>query len=180
MAHDRYLLELLDTCLKTIERQTRRLDHEAQEDRETLRLIQHELHTIAEELQSPPTLPPPPPSNLATSISFKETSMLPTTGGNTLVYTGTLAPAGSVFAPDATFTVSSNDPAVLPTVDATGLIVTVPLPTGWVESTTTPLAIAYTSASISTGQTLTATITPSAPPPPPPVLATSIGFTQTT
>jgi hypothetical protein len=172
---DRYLLELIDTCLKTIERQTKRIEQADREDLDTLRLIQHELHVIAQELQ-----PLPPPSTLATSISFQETSMLPTVGGNTLVYTGTLAPPGSVFAPDATFTVSSNDPAVVPTVDATGLIVSIPLPTGWVESTTTPLAISYVSASISTGQTLSATITPSAPPPPPPVLATSIAFAQTT
>jgi len=177
--HNHYLLELLDTLLKTIERQTRRLDHEAEEDRETLHLILRELKRIAQELQPPSH--PPPPSNLATSIVFKENSMLSTTGGNTLVYTGTLAPAGSVFAPDATFTASSNDPAVVPTVDATGLVVTVPLPTGWVESTTTPLAISYVmSASINTGQTLSATITPSAPPPPPPVLATSVAFSQTT
>ena len=103
--------------------------------------------------------------------------MLSTIGGNTLVYTGTLAPAGSVFAPDATFTVTSNDAAVLPTVDATGLVVTVPLPSGWVESATTPLAIAYASASVSTGQALTAAIVPSAPPAP---LATGITFQQTT
>ena len=115
--------------------------------------------------------------NLSTSVTFKEITMLPTTGGNTLIYTGTLAPAGSVLAPDFAATVTSNDPAVLPTVDATGLIVTVPLPAGWVESTTTPLAIAYATTSASTGQALSATITPSAPPS---NLATSINFNQTT
>ena len=50
-------------------------------------------------------------------------------------------------------------------------------PTGWVESTTTPLAIAYATTSASTGQALSATITPSAPPS---NLATSINFNQTT
>jgi hypothetical protein len=113
----------------------------------------------------------------AISISFKEITMLPTTGGNTLVYTGTLSPVGSVLAPDFVATVTSNDPAVLPTVDATGLIVTVPLPAGWVESTTTPLAITYATTSASTGQALSATITPSAPPAP---LATGVTFVQTT
>lgn len=102
--------------------------------------------------------------------------MLPTVGGNTLVYTGTLAPAGSVLATDFVATVTSNDPSVLPTVDPTGLIVTVPLPAGWVESTTTPLAIAYATTSATTGQALSATITPSAPVD----LATSIVFNQTT
>lgn len=102
--------------------------------------------------------------------------MLPTVGGNTLVFTGTLSPAGSVYPSDTTFTVTSNDPAVLPTVDATGLIVTVPLPTGWVESTTTPLAIDYAAASVSTSLSITATITPTAAV----VLPTGITFVQTT
>ena len=114
-------------------------------------------------------------SIFATDVMFKEISMNPTEGGYTLIYSGTLAPAGSVFAPDATFTVTSNDPAVSPTVDSTGLIVTIPLPAGWVEDIVTPLAIDYASASASTGQALTAVITPSAPPP---ALATSISFQQ--
>ncbi|MGC1583321.1 MAG: hypothetical protein WA766_17685 [Candidatus Acidiferrales bacterium] len=171
--HNRYLLELIETTLKVIERITRRLDHDVEEDRETLRLIQRELRTIVKELQ-------PPALILATSISFQENSMNPTQAGQSQVFTGTLAPAGSILAPDAAVTVTSNDPAVQPTLDSTNLIVSVTYPAGWTESTTIPLAFVYTSASISTGQTLTATITPSAPPPPPPVLATSIGFAQTT
>jgi hypothetical protein len=115
-------------------------------------------------------------SQLSTAIAFQETTMLPTTGGNTLIYTGMLAPAGSVLAPDFVATVTSNDPAVSPSVDSTGLIVTVPLPTGWVESTTTPLEIAYATTSASTGQALSASITPSAPV----TLASSISFAQTT
>ena len=104
--------------------------------------------------------------------------MLSTTGGNTLIYTGTLSPVGSVLAPDFVATATSNDPAVLPTVDATGLIVTVPLPSGWVENASLPLSIAYATTSASTSQALAATITPSAP-----VtgnLATAIDFAQTT
>jgi hypothetical protein len=112
----------------------------------------------------------------STSISFKEITMLSVEAGNTLIYTGTLAPVGSILAPDFIATVTSNDPAILPTVDATGLIVTVPLPAGWVESTTTPLAIVYSTTSASTGQALSATITPGAET----VLATSIAFAQTT
>jgi hypothetical protein len=107
-----------------------------------------------------------------TSIVFKEITMLPTIGGNTLVYTGTLSPVGSLFTTE-TFTVTSNDPAVLPTVDATGLIVTVPLPAGWVENAATPLAITYTTTAPAS---LTATITPSAPA----VTPTGISFVQTT
>ncbi len=113
---------------------------------------------------------------LATNISFRETTMLPVQAGNTLVYTGTLTPAGSILAPDFVATVTSNDPAVVPTVDPTGLIVTVPLPAGWVESTTTPLAITYATTSASTGQALAGTITPGAET----VLATGVTFAQTT
>lgn len=102
--------------------------------------------------------------------------MLPTTGGNTQVFTGTLVPAGSSYPSDSTFTVTSNDPAVTPTVDATGLIVTGPLPAGWVESTTTPLAYSYAAVSASNpGFSITATITPSAPV----SLPTAITFAQT-
>lgn len=103
--------------------------------------------------------------------------MLPTVGGNTQIFTGTFVPAGSVAPSDAAFTVTSNDPAVIPTVDSTGLVVTVPLPTGWVESTTTPLAIAYAAASASNPtMAVSATITPSAPPA---ALPTGITFVQT-
>lgn len=117
---------------------------------------------------------------LATSVTFKGDSMNPTEAGQTQVFTGTLSPAGSVLATDAVATITSNDPAVSPSLDSTQLIVSVTYPAGWVESTTTPLEFAYATTSASTGQALSATITPSAPPPPAPVLATSIGFAQTT
>ena len=106
--------------------------------------------------------------------------MNPTQAGQTQVFTGTLAPSGSVLATDAVATITSNDPAVTPTLDSTQLIVTVTYPAGWVESTTTPLSFAYATTSVSTGQALAATIVPSAPPVVAPVLATSIAFAQTT
>ena len=116
-----------------------------------------------------------------TRITFKEITMLPTEAGNTLVYTGTPQPAGSSFPSGTSFNVVSNDPAVIPAVDATGLIVTVPLPLGWVENTTTPLAITYTASGITpvpaSGPTeVTATITPSVEA----VTPTGIAFVQTT
>ena len=113
---------------------------------------------------------------LSTHISFSETTMNPTQAGQTQVFTGTLAPAGSVLASDAVATITSNDPAVTPTLDSTQLIVSVTYPAGWVESTTTPLAFTYATTSASTSQALSATITPSAPPS---NLATSITFAQT-
>jgi hypothetical protein len=101
----------------------------------------------------------------------------PTQAGQTQIFTGTLSPAGSVLASDAVATVTSNDPVVTPTLDSTQLIVSVTYPSGWVESTTTPLLFAYSTSSASTGQALSATIAPSAPPS---NLATSITFVQTT
>lgn len=132
---------------------------------EILEVLRHISHQLAKLIPHPPV-----------SITFQEITMLPTQGGNTLVFTGTLAPAGSAYPSDTTFTVTSNDPAVSPTVDASGLVVTVPLPDGWVESTTTPLAIEYQATSASGSVSISATITPSAPV----VLPTSISFQQTT
>lgn len=103
--------------------------------------------------------------------------MLPTIGGNTLVFTGTFVPAGSVPPTDAVYAATSSDPAVLPTVDSTGLIVTVPLPAGWVEGQT--LVITRTASSVSVpAWTLSDAITPSAPPAA--NLPTSTTFIQTT
>src|ERR1039457_6158831 len=89
--------------------------------------------------------------------------MNPTAAGQTQVFTGTLSPVGSVLAPDAVATITSNDSAVSPTLDSTNLSVSVTYPSGWNESTTTPLAFAYATSSASTGQALSATITPGAP-----------------
>lgn len=115
-------------------------------------------------------------SNFPTSISFKETTMLPPVAGNTLVYTGTLSPAGAAFPSDTTFNLVSSDPTVTPTVDATGLIVTIPLPSTFVDNPATPFNVVYTAASASDGGSITATITPSVPA----AFPTGIAFTQTT
>jgi uncharacterized protein YjdB len=112
-----------------------------------------------------------------TAITFQETSMNPTQAGQTQVFTGTLVPAGATYPSDTTFTLTSNDPAVAPTVDSTGLVVSVTYPAGWVESTTTPLAFSYTAASVSENGSISATITPSAPPA---AFPTGITFAQTT
>lgn len=113
-----------------------------------------------------------------TRIIFKEISMNPTEAGQTQVFTGTLAPVGSAFPTDAVFAITSNDTAVSPSVDATGLVVSATYPEGWVESTATPLAFSYLATSPSNPSfSLPATITPSAPPV---ALPTSITFAQTT
>ena len=110
--------------------------------------------------------------------------MLSAVGGNTLVFTGTIAPSGAAFPAGTTFGVVSSDPTVSPTVDATGLIVTIPLPAGFVDNPASPLTVTYTAAGIapipSTSPTsLTATITPTVPIPPTPT-PTGITFEQTT
>jgi hypothetical protein len=120
----------------------------------------------------------PTPTEFPTSTTFQERTMLPTIGGNTQVFTGTFTPAGSVPPADAVYAATSNDPAVSPTVDASGLVVTIPLPAGWVESATTPLAITRTASSVSVPTwTLSDVIVPSAPPAP---LPTGTTFVQTT
>ena len=116
--------------------------------------------------------------HVPTSTMFEEITMLPTIGGNTQIFTGTFVPAGSIPPLDAVYVVTSNDSAVSPTVDATGLIVTGALPAGWVESTATPLAYTRTASSAANPQwTLSDVIIPSAPPAPFP---TSTTFQQTT
>jgi hypothetical protein len=139
------------------------------------KIIARELGRIADRL---PPITPPPTAPTPTRTSFTEITMLPTIGGNTQIFTGTFVPAGSVPPTDAVYAVTSNDPAVSPTVDPTGLIVTGPLPAGWVESTTTPLAYTRTASSVSVPTwTLSDIITPSALPA---GLPTSTTFVQTT
>jgi hypothetical protein len=119
------------------------------------------------------------PKKLPTSTRFTETTMNPTEAGQSQVFTGTFVPAGSVPPPDAQYAISSNDPAVAPTVDATGLIVSVTYPPApWAESETEPLAFTRTASSVSVPSwSLSDVITPSAPPAP---LPTSTTFVQTT
>jgi hypothetical protein len=139
--------------------------------------IEYRLKTIEEYLwQIRHILEKVCPPETPTNISFKETSMLPPVAGNTLVYTGTLSPAGAVFPSDSVFAVTSSDPTVTPTVDATGLIVTIPLPSTFVDNESSPFSVTYTATSASTSMSLSATITPSIPA----VVPTGITFAQTT
>lgn len=115
------------------------------------------------------------------TISFKELTMLSADAGNTLVYTGTLSPAGAQFPAGTTFSVKSNYPNVSPTVDSTGLIVTIPLGSDFVEDPNNPLSVAWSSSTFtpepaSSPASLSSAITPSVPTPTP----TGIAFAQTT
>lgn len=137
--------------------------------------IIHELRAIRRELAHPST---------PTQIIFKELTMNPTEAGQTQVFTGTTTPAGAAFPAGTTFTISSNDPAVSPTLDSTGLIVSVTYPAGWVENPATPLAFSWATSTFTpepstSPSSLTANITPSAPPV---VTPTPVGvtFAQTT
>ena len=65
--HDRYLLEVLDTTMKTVERVNARMERETREDRETLGHLLHELRKIEHDLRPP--APPPQPKTLTASIA---------------------------------------------------------------------------------------------------------------
>jgi hypothetical protein len=149
---------------------THRLLHELlEQQRETNRLLRR----LVQDEEPHPLTP--------TLITFQETTMLSPVAGNTLVYTGTLAPGGSAFSAGTTFAVVSSDPTVTPTVDVTGLIVTIPLPSTFVDNPSAPFNVVYTASGItpspSTSPTsITATITPSIPTATP----TGITFAQTT
>jgi hypothetical protein len=128
-----------------------------------------------------------------TGIIFKEITMNPTQAGQTQVFTGTLQPLASGTTPAAaypagvTFTATANDDALNSgaiTVDATGTIVTVAYPDGWVENASLPLVITYESSPFTpfpstSPSTVTATITPSAPPVAAVPTPTGISFVQT-
>lgn len=74
--------------------------------------------------------------------------MLPADPGNTLVFTGTISPAGAAFPAGTTFSATSVDPNVTVTLDSTGLILTVAISASdtpgtdatitWQSSTFTP------------------------------------------
>ena len=118
-------------------------------------------------------LPPKP-----ISIRFKEISMNPVAPGETLVFTGTLSPAGAVYPAGTTFQVTSSDSSVTPTVDETGLIVTVPLPATWTPDMVT-ISYEATDGTDFLSQAIVLTPTVAPPPPPPPAFPTGIAFAQT-
>jgi hypothetical protein len=143
--------------------------HHHPSDREILERILRVLERIERKIPNPTPFP--------TSISFKEISMLPPVAGNTLIYTGTLTPAGATYPTGTTFDLVSSDPTVTPTLDSTGLIVTIPLPATFVDNPAAPFNVVYTAIGPNPGESITATITPSIPAAPFP---TGIVFTQTT
>lgn len=153
-----------------------RLLRESEEHSREIARILHIVRRLERDERPQPSTP--------TGIQFEEITMNATAAGQSQVFTGVLSPAGSAYPAGTTFTITSNDSAVVPIVDATGLIVSVTYPDGWVESTTTPLVFRYASSvfvPVAPGNAteVTATITPSAPVA---GLGTpnSIGFTQTT
>lgn len=116
------------------------------------------------------------------SIAFKEITMLPADPGNTLVFTGTLSPAGSAFPAGTTFSAASADPQVTVTVDPTGLIVTASISASAVPGTVADISWStstFTPQPAGSPSQLTATIplTIGALPTPTP---TSVSFAQTT
>jgi hypothetical protein len=119
--------------------------NEAHREREEIRELREEIkldREIVEELRDiRRDLEHPTP----TGFVSKEITMLAIAAGNTPVFTITYSPAGSVFPAGTTFTASANDPAITPTISADGTIVTVPLPTDWVQDGVHPLAVSLAS-----------------------------------
>jgi hypothetical protein len=167
-------LEHLETRLERVESLVGQL--ESLDIFDMLRAIDSRIAEIVAEIGTPTVHVTP------TAITFTQESatMLPPVAGNTLVYQGTLSPAGAVYPTDTTFALVSSDPTVTPTVDATGLVVTIPLPATFVDSSAAPFNVAYTATSLSTpSMFISATITPSVPTSTGNV-PTSITFAQTT
>jgi len=156
LEHDPEVVKLLKTVV-----------HELRESRFEQIAALHELREIRRELVHP----------FPSTIVFKELTVNPTQAGQTQVFTGVLVPAGATYPADTTFTLTSNDPAVFPTLDASGLVVSVTYPQGWSESPTTPLAFSYGAASVSANGSLSSVITPSAPVS---AFPTGINWTETT
>ena len=172
---DRFLTELLNTTASTVASVVKRMDQSTRNDQETLDKILTELQNIqdgrasrlAAQSNSNPSPAKPDPNNpspikttnpgnspLATSIQFHESPAVPHVAGNTLRFTGALSPSNSVLASDRIVTVTSSDPAVKPTADTTGLLISVPLPSNYVANPTNPLKVMYTAVSKSTGQSI--------------------------
>jgi len=120
-----------------------------------------------------------------TAVCFTEISMLPANPGNTLVFTGVIQPTGAAFPAGTTFSATASDPNVIPTVDPTGLIVTIPIPATatvgesltitWQTSTFVP---SPASAPASLQAVINLTIGSVTPPPPTPT-PSQVTFTQT-
>jgi hypothetical protein len=145
------------------------LEREVDIQREILRVLERMLYLLEKLVDNKqPKFP--------TSISFKEISMVSATAGNTQVWTGVLAPAGATYPSDTVFSLVSSDPTVSPSVDPTGLIVTIAYPQGFVDNPASPFNVGYTASSASAGGSISATITPSAPA----SFPTGITFGQTT
>jgi hypothetical protein len=162
-----------EELLQQIAHNTHRTTHLLEE---TNHLLRHIIRLLKNE-----ELPPTPASITFTQRGF---TMLDPVAGNTLVYTGTLSPAGSAFPAGTTFTVVSSDPTVTPTVDATGLIVTIPLPSTFVDDPANPFNVTWSTSTFTPSPagspaSLSAVITPSIPTPPA-ATPVSVVFNQTT
>ena len=66
---ERYLIELLDTTDRMVERVAKRLEHEYHEDQETFHLILHELREIRHDLEHHPS-PMPVALSRSSAVRF--------------------------------------------------------------------------------------------------------------
>ena len=150
---DQKIVELLEASLAVQEASLR-----------TLRRIEQEIL---------PAIPTP----LTVSFQGDTMSLVP---GTTAVFTGVTSPAGSAFPAGTTFTVTTTDPTVGASVDATGLIVSLVLPTTFVDDPSNPFSFTVVSSTYvpvpsTSPASITTITTPSTPVPTP----LSVTYTQT-
>jgi hypothetical protein len=148
--------------------------HLETEEVHLLKAILHELRLIRQESVSP----------TPNSISFSEITMNPASAGSTQVWTATLSPVGAQFPAGTSYTVTSNYPSENPTVDGTGLIVSITYSPSFVDDPANPFVMSYATSTFvpnpsTSPATLSAVITPSAPAPTT-LTPVSVSFAQTT
>lgn len=180
----RYLLELLDTTLRAVERQTKRLEQQDREELATLRLVLGELHRLADEIVPPPP-PPPSPSTAAITIQFSGDSIMPSTNSLVLSVGQTAQASIAPLAADGTpsggtvsaVSFSFSDPSATVALNPDGVTATV---TG-VAASAGPIAgsasatVTDTDAAVSTWtQAFTIQTNAVQPPPPPQQLTQSV------
>jgi hypothetical protein len=126
------------------------------EESHLLKQIIHELREIRRELRPHP--------NITSFTITQENPMLSISPGNSPVFTATPVPATS--APSTPPTWVSSDTTNAPiTVDPTGLIATVAIPTSAVVGTSFTLTVSYTNAdgTVATGTTSQTIVAPPSP-----------------
>ncbi len=113
------------------------------------------------------------------NVKYQQENNMALVPGTTAVFTGVTSPAGSAFPAGTTFAVTTTDTTVTATVDATGLIVTLVLPTTFVDNPASPFSFTVTSSTfVPVPSTSPASITTITTPSIPTATPLSVTYTQ--